>query len=674
MKYFLLLFLFTCAAFAQPAPRPITVVGTTGQIQSSTTGATNTLGLVRDFGTTRSTTDLPSVILTGTGNTAKTRILHLETNDSGQTNWTGSWWSINDDVSLSGSPGSTTESKDNAGLPKCMLALENNYFNSGDSSYNNEFWYGSQDYRYMFFSHHANDITTSGRWQFACPMLIGWSSPQVFIGPELTLEAAHTSGNRTGLSMFNDDATSHATQISLNGDFFLFNDKSFNGTKDFAIYGGSSPGYCIYVDSSKQVGINKSASLAATLDVTGTAAISGNLTAGSFGTVDATDPGGNHAIQGTSNNLAGVLRRTGMSNSSGGQTIIDIQGSASGTPTTYVDLLTMGGDFTAGSRSSTFITSASGCPLNLTANSKSFSFGGGFGFTTPGLYSSANSTFDANLTCATGIGKGYSFQAEGTTELYLLSNGNAAIRVAGTKIIDFKSTGVDVTGQLTASTNAVIGATSGNANAILDVQSTTKAFMPPRMTTTQKNAIASPTAGMVVYDSTLTKLSAYNGSVWEIETDGSGLFTHFTDTTSTHTDGTEDDLYSDSITAGTFGANGESITEVEHVQFVSSATAARRVRKYFGGTLIFDTGTLTPGLGGVDITITSTAIQESSTVARCDVSAVGTTIAVLPPSTYTRITGLTMTGALTLKTTGTASGTGAASGDILDKISVIKTP
>jgi len=53
-----------------------------------------------------------------------------------------------------------------------------------------------------------------------------------------------------------------------------------------------------------------------------------------------------------------------------------------------------------------------------------------------------------------------------------------------------------------------------NANAVLDVQSTTKAFMPPRMTTTQKNAIASPTAGMVVYDSTLTALSTYNGSSW----------------------------------------------------------------------------------------------------------------------------------------------------------------
>jgi hypothetical protein len=66
--------------------------------------------------------------------------------------------------------------------------------------------------------------------------------------------------------------------------------------------------------------------------------------------------------------------------------------------------------------------------------------------------------------------------------------------------------------------NVGIGTTSPNANAILDVSSTTKAFMPPRMTTTQKNAVATPTAGMVVYDSTLNKLSVYTGAVWETVT------------------------------------------------------------------------------------------------------------------------------------------------------------
>jgi hypothetical protein len=52
------------------------------------------------------------------------------------------------------------------------------------------------------------------------------------------------------------------------------------------------------------------------------------------------------------------------------------------------------------------------------------------------------------------------------------------------------------------------------ASAILQVDSTTKGFLPPRMTTTQKNAIATPAAGLVVYDSTTNKLCCYNGSTW----------------------------------------------------------------------------------------------------------------------------------------------------------------
>lgn len=59
-----------------------------------------------------------------------------------------------------------------------------------------------------------------------------------------------------------------------------------------------------------------------------------------------------------------------------------------------------------------------------------------------------------------------------------------------------------------------IGTASPNANAILDVVSTTKAFMPPRMTTTQRDAIPSPTAGMVIYNSTTNVLNFYNGAAW----------------------------------------------------------------------------------------------------------------------------------------------------------------
>ena len=58
--------------------------------------------------------------------------------------------------------------------------------------------------------------------------------------------------------------------------------------------------------------------------------------------------------------------------------------------------------------------------------------------------------------------------------------------------------------------NVGIGTTTPNANALLDVTSTTKAFMPPRMTTTQRDNISSATAGMVVYNSTTATIDYYN--------------------------------------------------------------------------------------------------------------------------------------------------------------------
>jgi hypothetical protein len=69
------------------------------------------------------------------------------------------------------------------------------------------------------------------------------------------------------------------------------------------------------------------------------------------------------------------------------------------------------------------------------------------------------------------------------------------------------------------STKSIAIASTGSeptpaATAIFDLQSTTKGFLPPRLTTTQKNAIASPATGLQVYDTTLNQMSYYNGTTW----------------------------------------------------------------------------------------------------------------------------------------------------------------
>jgi len=70
------------------------------------------------------------------------------------------------------------------------------------------------------------------------------------------------------------------------------------------------------------------------------------------------------------------------------------------------------------------------------------------------------------------------------------------------------------TGEATFSSSLQVGGGTINASAILQTDSTTKGFLPPRMTTTQKNAISSPAAGLQVYDTTLNQMSYYNGTTW----------------------------------------------------------------------------------------------------------------------------------------------------------------
>jgi hypothetical protein len=58
------------------------------------------------------------------------------------------------------------------------------------------------------------------------------------------------------------------------------------------------------------------------------------------------------------------------------------------------------------------------------------------------------------------------------------------------------------------------GTATPNAVAALDVTSTTKGFLPPRMTGTQRDAIAAPPAGLMLYNSTTNKLQVRTDAAW----------------------------------------------------------------------------------------------------------------------------------------------------------------
>ena len=59
-----------------------------------------------------------------------------------------------------------------------------------------------------------------------------------------------------------------------------------------------------------------------------------------------------------------------------------------------------------------------------------------------------------------------------------------------------------------------IGTKNPETSAALQISSTTKAFLPPRMTTAQRDAIGTKVAGMVVYNTEDKALQTYDGSGW----------------------------------------------------------------------------------------------------------------------------------------------------------------
>jgi hypothetical protein len=136
-----------------------------------------------------------------------------------------------------------------------------------------------------------------------------------------------------------------------------------------------------------------------------------------------------------------------------------------------------------------------------------------------------NSADTADLMNVSGSGN-ISFKTtnSNTNGTILFTNNNSVATIAATTdtgsaltMLQFRGNGYNFTdlgtnGFVIQSTGY---GTSATPSAILQVDSTTKGFLPPRMTTTQKNAIATPASGLVVYDTTLGKLCVRGAASWE---------------------------------------------------------------------------------------------------------------------------------------------------------------
>ncbi|MCB0428686.1 MAG: hypothetical protein H6585_08365 [Flavobacteriales bacterium] len=63
-----------------------------------------------------------------------------------------------------------------------------------------------------------------------------------------------------------------------------------------------------------------------------------------------------------------------------------------------------------------------------------------------------------------------------------------------------------------------------NASSLLELESTSKGLLPPRMTTANRTGIGSPATGLLVFDTDKSAYYYYNGSRWvEITDNANGL-------------------------------------------------------------------------------------------------------------------------------------------------------
>jgi hypothetical protein len=255
-----------------------------------------------------------------------------------------------------------------------------------------------------------------------------------------------------------------------------------------------------------------------------------------------------------------MTQSTGIRAMTGVQNQIQFVGSHNGTITHAAVSQNLGFFRESGSTRTLTITNAYGHLINALDD-----YGAGFTFTNRWGNYQAGATdinyFAAPALFGTTVNAGYRVDINGTARIsgatLIQSNANAnftALNLQNTyPLLGFKTTSFDFTAvngdarllagnelgnqgaagffalytrtsevltekyRVTSSGSFIVGGTTESASAIVRLDSITRGFLPPRMSTAQKNAIGTPAAGLVIYDTTLNKLCVYT-TAWETVT------------------------------------------------------------------------------------------------------------------------------------------------------------
>lgn len=135
--------------------------------------------------------------------------------------------------------------------------------------------------------------------------------------------------------------------------------------------------------------------------------------------------------------------------------------------------------------------------------------------------------------------------------------------------------------------------------------------------------------------------------------------------------GAETDIYTYTTPASILGTNGDKIISMYGGSFVTVGTELTQLQVYFAGTVIWDSTAVAPTTGTNPWRVYVELIRVSATVVRYTVSLITSGAFGFVYCSSGELTGLTLSGTNILKITGTSSGTGSGSGDIVGNMGYV---
>ena len=165
-----------------------------------------------------------------------------------------------------------------------------------------------------------------------------------------------------------------------------------------------------------------------------------------------------------------------------------------------------------------------------------------------------------------------------------------------------------------------IGTTSVAASALLDMVSTAQGFLPPRMTEAQRDAIATPATGLVVYNTDNNTVDFYDGDSWEVV--GSGTTIAIDDLTDAETEySTDHNMFLGSGAGAAIQATGQYNIALGENALNDVTTGDKNIAIGYGAlaantsdeNVAVGPNALTSNIGGADNTAIGSDVLEDNT-------------------------------------------------------------